>query len=65
MFSIIYLPFALGLKIIKYVMNYIYLCTFIVTKIIAKSQFEKLTIFKNYFKRDFTPLQDFTLCYMF
>ena len=49
MFSIIYLPFALGLKIIKYVLNNIYLCTVIITKITAKSQFEKLTFSQTTF----------------
>ena len=42
-FSRIYLPFVLGLHIIKYVWNNLYVCPFIYAKIIATSPFENLT----------------------
>ena len=44
MLSHIYLPFALGLNIVKYVLNNIYVCPFPVTKLIQKSQPENLTL---------------------
>ena len=36
MLSRIYLPFAIRLNTIKYVLNNLYVCSFIVTKLIAK-----------------------------
>ena len=47
--SVIYLPFALSEKIIKYVF---------VTKIIAKTKVSKFDFLPNGFKGDFMPLQD-------
>ena len=40
----IYRPLALGLNIITYALNNLYLCPFIVTKRITKSRFENLII---------------------
>ena len=62
MLSPIYLPFALGLNIIRYILNSIYACQFIVTKIIAKSQIENLTFSQMTFREisrlnRTTPLQ--------
>ena len=43
MFSGIDIPFALG-TLLSVLLNNLYVCPFIVTKILAKSQFENLTI---------------------
>ena len=62
MLNHIYPPFALGLKIIKYVLNNVYVCLFIVMKIIVKITVRKLDFSHMTFKGDFTSF--LLLCLM-
>ena len=50
MLSRIYLPFSICLNITKNILNNLYVCPFIVTKIIAKTQFENLTFWQMTFR---------------